>query len=214
MNNKVLKTFLIFLAVFCLFMSVTVCAGTEYHQTTHNVVIKTDGGNTEYVMSEGTIVVKSKTTGELLYANQFPINDDGSFYHKFKLYDDIENCELFIRDTYKGLMKQDITITSDDKEYIVNMSLETDNNGVFISDSEKGRISLHIENVYGDEKAYTAVAALYDENENAIDYKVFADNYFSYDAQPYTKKFEFSVPKNTARIKTFLWGSVNSMIPL
>ena len=54
MNNKVLKTFLIFLAVFCLFMSVTVCAGTEYHQTTHNVVIKTDGGNTEYVMSEGT----------------------------------------------------------------------------------------------------------------------------------------------------------------
>lgn len=214
MNNKVLKTFLIFLAVFCLFMSATVCAGTEYHQTTHNVVIKTDGGNTEYVMSEGTIVVKSKTTGELLYANQFPINDDGSFYHKFKLYDDIENCELFIRDTYKGLMKQDITITSDDKEYIVNMSLETDNNGVFISDSEKGRISLHIENVYGDEKAYTAVAALYDENENAIDYKVFADNYFSYDAQPYTKKFEFSVPKNTARIKTFLWGSVNSMFPL
>lgn len=197
-----------------IFLTVNVFASVEYHTVTQNVVIRTDGGNTQYTMEEGTVTLRSKEDNTIAYADQFPINEDGGFTYKFKFKGDIDDYNLYVRDTYGNPIAQNVTAVATDKILSASLNVELDNDGLFIADDEKTRVKALISNTYGDEKDYNIIIAMYDSNGCLIDCKISDSKIVKYEAETYTDVFEAPVPKETETIKAFVFNTMEQIVPL
>lgn len=211
--KKILKSIL------CLCIAIFLCAAdafaaTEFHSGTQNVIIRTDGGNTKYTMEEATVTVRRKSDNAVVYMDQFPINDDGGFNYKFKFNGGIEDCDLYIRDTCGNPIVQNVTVVSEKDVMTALLSIELDNNGLFIADDEKARLKATISNIYGDEKGFKLLFAMYDEKGNLIKCELSDTRDIKYDAATYDELFEMAVPKETAKIKGFMFSDKEGIIPL
>ena len=206
-------------AIICVSLSLLLCsmcafAAVEYHSGTQNIIIRTDGGNTKYTMEEGTITLRQKSDGSIVYMDQFSINEDGGFDYKFKFKGNIDECDLYIKDTYGNPIVQNITAVSTQEVMSAFLSIDLDNNGLFIADDEQARLKATISNIYGDEKDFELILAMYDENENLIKCELSGSKSIKYDAHTYDEMFEVSVPKQTAKIRGFMFSDIEKIIPL
>ena len=203
-----------FIFAIVMFSAVSAFAAVEYHTVTQNVLIRTDGGNTQYTMEEGTVTLRSKKDNTIAYADQFPINEDGGFSYKFKFKGDINDYNLYIRDTFGNPVVQNVTAVATDKILTITLGVELDNDGLFISDNEKARAKAIIANTYGDEREYSIILAMYDSQGVLSDCKISKPSEVKYEAEMYSDVFEAAVPKDTAMIKAFVLNGMNQLIPL
>lgn len=211
-NSKTMKL-IVCLCALLLLCATCAFAAVEFHSDTQNITIRTDGGNTKYTMEEGTIVLRQKSDNAVVYRDQFPINEDGGFTYKFKFKGNINDCDLYIKDSIGNPIEQYVTIVDEEVVTTAILNVELDNNGLFIADNEKAQLKAKITNLYGDEDEYELIIAMYDENGALIRCELSGVRNINYDANTYEEVFSVNVPKETAKLKGFMLYGIQNIKP-
>lgn len=214
MNFKRFFKLLLLCLCFVMLCTQTGFAAAEFNSKTNNLLIQTDGGNTKYVLEEGTITVRSKADNTLVYADQFPINEDGSFQYKFKFNHKIDDYNVYIRDTYGNPVTQYVTTVDSDAVMSVLLDIGLDNDGLFISENEKATLKATITNAFGDECNCNLILATYTDKGRLTSIQLSDVLRIRYDADTYDELLTMNVPKDTATIKGFMLSDVVSITPL
>ena len=210
------KALVIFFLLFLMCFAVSVYASVDtvkIHGETKNVCIHRDGGITNNIIPEITVLLQNKNDNSIGYLNQFPVEEDGRIDVKFKFEGNLDDYCLMIRDTDGDAVPfSNIQVTTEEKTSI-SLNLELDNKGIFIAEDEKAYAKASIANIYGDSEPYLLILAMYDSNNNLIDVKTSEQKSLSYDGAVYEDVFSAPVALNTRTVKAFCISDVKRMIP-
>jgi len=185
----------------------------QIHSTTHNIHIHRDGGITDNMVPEVTVLMQNIQDNSIGYLNQFPVEEDGRIDIKFKFEEDLSQYKLMIRDTDGAAVPfENIQVSSQEKTTIV-FQLELDNNGVFIAEDEKAHAKLILENTFGDEDPYVLILATYDNRGYLTSCSISDERTMPYDGHSFEDVFSAPVPAETHMVKAFCFSDAEEMIP-
>lgn len=181
---------------------------TYVDSNTKNVIVR---GTDAKADSDVVICIKNKM-GSLVHIDQFPADENGNYYAKFKLSDnvDLSECSLKVI-SGKNVITDSVL---EYKESLPQRIIEFKPHGGVLNIKDIISQNVYFENLYGDVLEYTIYIAYYDEKGRLknISTKDGIMDFGKYDSETYTSE-EIKIEEEIKYVKSFIWVR-NKMIPL
>lgn len=201
---KNIKNFLLiilyFVSLYPLCVSASEVSQFGYNQDTGYVYFEgqLDESNTgSYV----TLLVKNDDG--VGYINQYKVNDDGSYYGKFQLSDDLKNYKVSLKAGNSDVTDTISAMYTHELFQVLSLEVVNENGSVFLENSDDIYLSALIKNKYTD------------ENDTLLDVKISSEYSVKFDEIESKQEFEYGeIPVSATRVKAFAWENESTLVPL
>ena len=173
---------------------------SQTNTVTNNIYVEGVAVNSDLV----TLKMKNKTDNSLGYVDEISVEDDGTYKFKFKFNEDYTNYELSINDGDKNIADTVTLTKSESLGLLGNITTGELKDGEFT-------LTADMINKLDDTGSCKLIYASYDENGTLLGAEL---DDFSYGFNSGTKTATKTAKTGAAKVKVFMWQSLENCIPL